>query len=379
MNDVTYVEAARRLAERMMREGGATPEDARRARPSAWRRAPHAGAEELDGAAWTACAQPPATASATDREGGARSCSASGESPARRDASTSRNWPPTPTVGQPDPEPGRDDHEGMSAMDPRLERELLLTRRQFFGTAAPASARRRWRRCWPRAAGAGRREAAPRNRRTAGPAALRAEGEAGHLPVPVRRAVAARPVRPQAGARGAARQGAARLDPQGPAAHRHDRRRRTSFPVAPVDVQVRAARPERRVGQRAAAAHRRGSPTTCASSGRCTPRRSTTTRRSRSSRPAPSWPAGRASARGSATGWAARTSDLPAFVVMISHGTGNPATSRSTTGCGAAASCRRSYQGVKFRAGGDPVLYLSNPAGHRRRDAPAACSTTSPS
>ena len=27
MNDVTYVEAARRLAERMMIEGGATPED----------------------------------------------------------------------------------------------------------------------------------------------------------------------------------------------------------------------------------------------------------------------------------------------------------------------------------------------------------------
>ena len=38
-------------------------------------------------------------------------------------------------------------------------------------------------------------------------------------------------------------------------------------------------------------------------------------------------------------------------------------TSRCTTGCGAAAFCRRRYQGVKFRAGGDPVLYLSNPAG----------------
>ena len=31
-----------------------------------------------------------------------------------------------------------------------------------------------------------------------------------------------------------------------------------------------------------------------------------------------------------------------------------------------AASCRRKYQGVKFRGSGDPVLYLSNPDGMSR-------------
>ena len=37
------------------------------------------------------------------------------------------------------------------------------------------------------------------------------------------------------------------------------------------------------------------------------------------------------------------------------------------------------YQGVKFRSGGDPVLYLSNPAGRRRRDAPAHARRPRPS
>ena len=36
---------------------------------------------------------------------------------------------------------------------------------------------------------------------------------------------------------------------------------------------------------------------------------------------------------------------------------------------GAAASCRRVYQGVPFRSGGDPVLYLSNPPGVDADDA----------
>ena len=35
------------------------------------------------------------------------------------------------------------------------------------------------------------------------------------------------------------------------------------------------------------------------------------------------------------------------------------------------------YQGVKFRSEGDPVLYLSNPPGRRRRPCAARCSTTS--
>ena len=114
---------------------------------------------------------------------------------------------------------------------------------------------------------------------------------------------------------------------------------------------------------------RRRSPTSCASSSRCTPRRSTTTRRSRSSRPGRSSPAGRASGRGWPTAWAATNQDLPAFVVRWSRrnsSAGQPLYDR-LWGSGFLPS---QYQGVKFRSGGDPVLYLSNPEGHRPRDPP---------
>ena len=54
--------------------------------------------------------------------------------------------------------------------------------------------------------------------------------------------------------------------------------------------------------------------------------------------------------------------DLPAFVVMVSQGTGNAqALADRAWGAGFLPS---KYQGVKFRAGGDPVLYLSNPPGY---------------
>ncbi len=61
-------------------------------------------------------------------------------------------------------------------------------------------------------------------------------------------------------------------------------------------------------------------------------------------------------------GLGAETEDLPAFVVMISPGqggTGQPLYDR-LWGSGFLPS---RYQGVKFRSVGDPVLYLSNPAG----------------
>ena len=51
----------------------------------------------------------------------------------------------------------------------------------------------------------------------------------------------------------------------------------------------------------------------------------------------------------------------------------------STTSTGAAGFCRRSYQGVKFRGSGDPVLYLSESGRHERATCGAGCSTTSPS
>ena len=64
--------------------------------------------------------------------------------------------------------------------------------------------------------------------------------------------------------------------------------------------------------------------------------------------------------------------DLPAFVVhdLARQRQATP-TSACTSGCGGAASCRRSHQGVKFRSSGDPVLYLSDPPGVDREPAGA--------
>lgn len=58
--------------------------------------------------------------------------------------------------------------------------------------------------------------------------------------------------------------------------------------------------------------------------------------------------------------------NLPAFVVMISQGEGNMQTlSARMWGSGFLPS---EHQGVKFRAGDDPVLFLSDPKGVRRND-----------
>jgi len=54
--------------------------------------------------------------------------------------------------------------------------------------------------------------------------------------------------------------------------------------------------------------------------------------------------------------------DLPAFVVMVSQGSGNTqALAERQWGSGFLPT---KYQGVKFRSGADPVLYLSNPEGY---------------
>jgi hypothetical protein len=54
--------------------------------------------------------------------------------------------------------------------------------------------------------------------------------------------------------------------------------------------------------------------------------------------------------------------DLPAFVVMVSQGTGNSqALADRQWGSGFLPT---RYQGIKFRSGADPVLYLSNPPGY---------------
>src|SRR5580704_10794350 len=61
-------------------------------------------------------------------------------------------------------------------------------------------------------------------------------------------------------------------------------------------------------------------------------------------------------------GLGAESEDLPAFVVMVSQGLGNSqALADRQWGSGFLPT---KYQGVKFRSGADPVLYLSNPSGY---------------
>jgi len=59
--------------------------------------------------------------------------------------------------------------------------------------------------------------------------------------------------------------------------------------------------------------------------------------------------------------------DLPAFIVLISHGTGADANQGLLERLWGSGFLPSSHQGVKLRSGGDPVLYLSNPAGVDRR------------
>jgi hypothetical protein len=55
--------------------------------------------------------------------------------------------------------------------------------------------------------------------------------------------------------------------------------------------------------------------------------------------------------------------DLPAFVVMVSQGSGNPNDQPLYDRLWGSGFLPTQYQGVKFRSVGDPVLYLSNPPG----------------
>ncbi|HEY3838302.1 MAG TPA: DUF1501 domain-containing protein [Bryobacteraceae bacterium] len=64
-----------------------------------------------------------------------------------------------------------------------------------------------------------------------------------------------------------------------------------------------------------------------------------------------------------AYGLGSENKDLPAFVVMISQGSGNRADQPLYDRLWGSGFLPSKYQGVKFRAGGDPVLYLSNPPG----------------
>jgi len=62
-------------------------------------------------------------------------------------------------------------------------------------------------------------------------------------------------------------------------------------------------------------------------------------------------------------GLGSESDDLPAFVAMISQGSGNPNDQPLYDRLWGSGFLPTKYQGVKFRSVGDPVLYLSNPDG----------------
>ncbi|MBY0375596.1 MAG: DUF1501 domain-containing protein, partial [Bryobacteraceae bacterium] len=64
-----------------------------------------------------------------------------------------------------------------------------------------------------------------------------------------------------------------------------------------------------------------------------------------------------------AYGLGSENKDLPAFVVMISQGSGNPADQPLYDRLWGSGFLPTKYQGVKFRSVGDPVLHIQDPAG----------------
>ncbi len=66
-------------------------------------------------------------------------------------------------------------------------------------------------------------------------------------------------------------------------------------------------------------------------------------------------------------GLGSEAEDLPAFVVMISHGTGKDANQGLLDRLWGSGFLPSSHQGVKFRSGADPVLYLNDPSGVDRQ------------
>ena len=204
-----------------------------------------------------------------------------------------------------------------------------------------------------------------------------AQGQAGDLPVPVGRAVANGPLRREAPAAPTPGDRAARLDPDGAASDGHDlasgsasRSRRAAF----------GSRGTARAVRRSASCCRtpRASPTVCASSSRCTPRRSITTRRSPSSRPAAQL-AGRPEHRRLDVLRPGEREPGPAGVRRPDlAGLGQSRTiSRSMTGSGAAGSCRPlTRASSSARSATRSSTSRIRPASRRRPG--GGCSTTWP-
>ena len=248
------------------------------------------------------------------------------------------------------------------------ELDLHITRRQLFGLTAKGigvgSARLA---AGHRGHGGRRRGTRSQDGRPGRAAALRAEGQARHLPAPVRRPVAARSVRLQAAC------STSFTGTRIPDSVRNGQRI-TGMTIGPdvasrgaLDVQVRAARTRRAPGSASCCRTPRRSRTTSASS------RSMNTEAINHD-PAITFiqtglssPAGRAWARGSATASAARTRTCPAFVVLLVAGAGaqhRPAALLAPVGQRLpAVAATRACASARGR---DPVLYLSKPAGRRR-------------
>ncbi len=204
--------------------------------------------------------------------------------------------------------------------------------------------------------------------RPARAAALPAQGQARHLPVPARRALATRSVRLQAEPGEAARHGTAGLDSHGPAPHRHDGVP-DEVPHRAFDLQVRAATANR------ASSSANCCPYTAKIADDICVDQSLQTDAINHDPAVTFFQTGfQIAGRPSIGAWisyglGSENQDLPAFVVMVSQGGGNSqALADRQWGSGFLPT---KYQGVKFRSGADPVLYLSNPPGYSRRCAAA--------
>src|SRR6185503_901989 len=62
-------------------------------------------------------------------------------------------------------------------------------------------------------------------------------------------------------------------------------------------------------------------------------------------------------------GLGSENSDLPAFVALVSNGSGNPNDQPLYDRLWGSGFLPSKYQGIKFRSVGESVLFLSNPAG----------------
>ena len=230
---------------------------------------------------------------------------------------------------------------------------------------APASASPRSARCSPQDGFAG--DAKPEAPR---PAAFRAQGQARRLPAPVGRPLADGPVRLQADSSNKlARHRTARQRAHGPAHHRHD-----LGPEAASRWRTRSSSSS----STASPAH--GSASCCRITAKIVDDitiiktmntdainhdPAITFIQSGSQQP------GRPSMGAWVSyGLGSENQNLPAFVVMLSQAQALNADQPLFSRLWGSGFLPSNHQGVRFRAGSDPVLYLHDPRRHRPRDPP---------